>query len=140
VKSLQPCGLEEPYRATAICSPESPANGTRGSGALIVALRCYVPQTDRSVLMKSPRRQDLATKAYILVKTKSGRAPRLAKTIRCVPEVESADLATGVCDLIVVINAPNLSAVADLVIKRIQATDSVVHITTCLATTTGRST
>ena len=81
----------------------------------------------------------MATRAYILVEAKAGKACRLARTLRCVPEVESADVVTGACDLIVVIEAPDLSAVADLVTKRIQATDSVAHITTCLAMTGGRS-
>jgi len=131
VKTLKPRGLEEPHRTTSICSPRVQRTELAARGPLIVALSCYAPQTDRSVLMKSPRRQDLATKAYILVKTKPGRASRLAKTLRCVPVVESADVVT---------NAPNLSAVADLVIKRIQASDSVAHITTCLAMTPVRST
>ena len=73
----------------------------------------------------------MATRAYILVETKAGRAPRLARALLRVPEVKSAD---------VVIDTPNLSAVADLVTKRIQTTDNVVHITTCLAMTSGRST
>ena len=80
----------------------------------------------------------MATRAYILIETTAGKAPSLAKTLRGVPEVESADLVTGSCDLIVVIEAPNLSAVANLVTKRIQPTDGVAHITTCLAMTSGR--
>ena len=82
----------------------------------------------------------MATRAYILVETKAGRAPRLARALLRVPEVKSADVVTGPCDLIVVIDTPNLSAVADLVTKRIQATDNVVHITTCFAMISGRST
>ena len=81
----------------------------------------------------------MATRAYILIEAKPGRAPHLGKTLRRVPEVESADVVTGSCDLLVVIEAPNLSAVADLVTKRIQTTDGIVHITTCLAMTAGRS-
>jgi DNA-binding Lrp family transcriptional regulator len=82
----------------------------------------------------------VATRAYILVETKTGSAPRLARALLRVPEVKSADVVTGPCDLIVVIDTRNLSVVADLVTKQIQATDSVVHITTCFAMASGRPT
>ena len=41
----------------------------------------------------------MATRAYILIEAKPGRAPHLGKTLRRVPEVESADVVTGSCDL-----------------------------------------
>ena len=43
----------------------------------------------------------MATRAYILIEAKPGRAPHLGKTLRRVPEVESADVVTGSCDLLV---------------------------------------
>ena len=69
-----------------------------------------------------------------------GRAPRIARTLLSVPEAEAANLVTGTCDLIAVVDAPNLSAVADLVTKRIHTVGGIVHITTCFEITDGRST
>ena len=118
--------LEETYRIMAVCSPSAQRLEHTARWPRFVALSRLVSRTDRSVFITSPRRQDVATRAYILVEAKAGKACRLARTLRCVPEVESADVVTGACDLIVVT-------------KRIQATDSVAHITTCLAMTGGRS-
>ena len=87
-----------------------------------MALRGLVSQTARCVFIKSPRKQGVATRAYILVQAKAGRAPCLARTLRCVPGVESTDLVTGSCDLIGVIDASNLGAVADLVTKQLRVT------------------
>ena len=81
----------------------------------------------------------MATRAYILIETEAGRAPRIARTLHRVPEVEAVDRVTGSCDLIAVVDTPDLSAVADLV-KRIHTIGGIVRITTCLAITSGRST
>ena len=82
----------------------------------------------------------MATRAYILIGTAAGRAPQIARTLRSVPEVEAADRVTGSCDLIAVVDALDLSAVADLVTKRIHTVGGIVRITTCLAIHSVRST
>ena len=111
----------------------------RGRHAFVAPSR-RVSRTARGILIASPERQGVATRAYILIDTAQGRAPRIARTLRSVPEVEVADRVTGSCDLIAVVDAQDLSAVADLVTKRIHTIGGIVRITTCLAITSGRST
>ena len=82
----------------------------------------------------------MTSRAFILVEASADKAPNVAKTLRGVSGVETTDLVTGSCDLIVVINAPDLSAIADLVVRRIYTIDGIDRITTCLAITSGRST
>ena len=76
----------------------------------------------------------MAARAYILIGTAAGRAPLVARRLRRVGEIEAVDLVTSACDLIAVVDAPDLSAVADMVTKRTPPIDGIARITTCFVT------
>ena len=75
----------------------------------------------------------MAVKAYILIETSVGNARRVASAIKEFPEVENVDVVTGPYDIIAVINADDMGAVADLVTDRIHGAGGVGRTITCVA-------
>jgi DNA-binding Lrp family transcriptional regulator len=73
------------------------------------------------------------TRAYILIETQVGRSNQVARDLRTIPGVMSADAVTGTIDVIARIQAPDMSTMADLVTSRIQAVRGVVRTITCVA-------
>ena len=131
-------GLEEMFWPMAVSSCGSTATMTVGAVATFSWHRAdWSREPTRGLLITSPRRQSVATRAYILIGTAAGRVPRVAKRLQRVPEIEAVDLVTGAFDLIAVVDAPDLSAVADLVTMRIHTIDGIGGITTCLAMSGG---
>ena len=74
----------------------------------------------------------MGTKAYILVDTVVGMSKEVAQTLRSLPGVEMVDVVAGPCDLIAVIEVPDLNAVGDLVTSQIHTINGVARTVTCL--------
>lgn len=68
--------------------------------------------------------------AYILIQT-AVNAPEVARIIRSIPGIESADDVSGPYDVIVRGAAPDLDALGELVVSRIQAVDGITRTLTC---------
>ena len=68
--------------------------------------------------------------AYILIQT-AVNAPDVARIIRSIPGVETAEDVSGPYDVIVRVVAPDLNALGELVVSRIQAVDGITRTLTC---------
>ena len=74
----------------------------------------------------------METRAFILIETQVGRARQVATALRALSGVRSADVVTGNFDIIAVIEAPDMSGVADLVTGRMQSIPGVMRTITCV--------
>ena len=75
----------------------------------------------------------MAAKAFILIETSVGNARRVAEMMKGIPEIEAVDVVTGPFDVIAVVTAEDMAAVADLVTGRIHSAGGVTRTTTCVA-------
>ena len=75
----------------------------------------------------------MPTKAFILIEAKVGVVQQVVESLRALNGVASADVITGTYDVIVLVDAPDMSAMADLVTGRIQAVPGVLRTITCVA-------
>ena len=75
----------------------------------------------------------METRAFILIETQVGRSNRVAQELRNIPGVVSADPVTGTIDVIALIEANSISAMAELVTSRIQGVRGVIRTITCVA-------
>ena len=69
----------------------------------------------------------------MLIETGVGKTRDVVATVRGVSEVASVDAVTGPYDIIAILEAPDLSAVGDVVTGRIHTVPGVVRTVTCLA-------
>ncbi|MGI8773530.1 MAG: Lrp/AsnC family transcriptional regulator [Actinomycetota bacterium] len=69
-------------------------------------------------------------KAYILIQT-AVNAGHVAKEIRGVPGVESAEDVSGPYDVIVRTSAPDMDSLGKLVVAQIQAVEGITRTLTC---------
>ena len=74
-----------------------------------------------------------ATKAFVLIETAVGKTHDVISSLQGVPGVSSVDVVTGPYDIIVVLEAQDLSAVGDLVTGRVHTISGIVRTVTCLA-------
>jgi DNA-binding Lrp family transcriptional regulator len=75
----------------------------------------------------------LPTRAFILIETQVGKSQEVAAALRRMEGVKSADVITGTYDVISLIDATDMSAVADLVTGRVQAIHGVMRTITCVS-------
>ena len=75
----------------------------------------------------------MATRAYILIETQVGRAKQVALALSALEGVISADVVTGTFDIIALIEASDMSAMADLVTGQVQGVRGVLRTITCVA-------
>jgi DNA-binding Lrp family transcriptional regulator len=73
-----------------------------------------------------------ATTAYILIESIPGKAIELVNIIKEIKGVKTVHLVTGPYDVITFVEAPDLKALGDLIVKRIQATGFVARTLTCI--------
>ena len=73
-----------------------------------------------------------ATTAYILIESIPGKAIELVNIIKEIKGVKTVHLVTGPYDIITFVEAPDLKALGDLIVKRIQATGFVARTLTCI--------
>jgi DNA-binding Lrp family transcriptional regulator len=74
----------------------------------------------------------LGTSAYILIEVQVGRTTDVLRSLRRLDGVVSADVVTGPYDVIALISAPNMAAVADLVTGLVQGVPGVLKTITCV--------
>ena len=74
----------------------------------------------------------MGTRAYILIETEVGMARQLAQALRSFDRVQYADVITGQFDVIALIEAPDMAAVADLVTGQVQGLKGVLRTITCV--------
>ena len=75
----------------------------------------------------------MPTRAFILIETQVGKSQEVAAALRRMEGVKSADVITGTYDVISLIDATDMSAVADLVTGRVQAIHGVMRTITCVS-------
>ena len=74
----------------------------------------------------------LPTKAFILIEAKVGMVQQVVRSLRALNGVATADVITGTYDMIVLVDAADMSAMADLVTGRIQGVPGVLRTITCV--------
>ena len=72
------------------------------------------------------------TRAFILIETQVGRSQAVADALRTFQDVRSANVVTGTFDVIALIEAPDMSAMADLVTGQVQGIRGVLRTITCV--------
>ena len=75
----------------------------------------------------------MATRAFILIETQVGRAKQVAQALQAFEGVGSADVVTGTFDIIALIEASDMSAMAELVTGQVQGIRGVLRTITCVA-------
>ncbi len=75
----------------------------------------------------------MPTRAFILVETQVGRAPQVVQALRSMDGISSADIVTGNFDVIVLVEASDMAAMAELVTGRVQGIRGVLRTITCVA-------
>jgi len=75
----------------------------------------------------------VTTRAFILIETRVGKAKQVIQALRLVVGVRSADVVTGTFDIVALIEASDMAAVADLVTGQVQGIDGVLRTITCVA-------
>lgn len=75
----------------------------------------------------------MGTRAFILIETQVGRTKQVAETLRSLQGVRSADVVTGVFDVIALVEVQDLKEMADLITARVQGIRGVVRTITCVA-------
>ena len=73
----------------------------------------------------------MAIRAYILIQTEVGKAAAVAKAIRDIPGVQSADDVTGPYDVIALAEIDTVEELGRIVVTRIQMLDGVARTLTC---------
>jgi DNA-binding Lrp family transcriptional regulator len=76
----------------------------------------------------------MAARAYILIETQVGRSRDTVSQLRLLDGVNSADIVTGVFDIIALVEAEDMVAMAEIVTGRVQAIHGVQRTITCVAT------
>ena len=75
----------------------------------------------------------MSTKAYILIEAQVGLAQQAVVSLRALTGVSSADVITGSYDIIVLVQAADMGALAELVTGKIQGVTGVLRTITCVA-------
>ena len=75
----------------------------------------------------------MTTRAFILIETQVGKTRDVVAALRSLPGVPSADIITGDFDIIVIVEADDMVAIADLVTGRVQSIPGVTRTITCVA-------
>jgi DNA-binding Lrp family transcriptional regulator len=72
------------------------------------------------------------TRAYILVETLPGKALELINAVKGLAGIKKVDLVTGPYDVITFVEAADLKALGEMIVKKIQATGCVARTLTCI--------
>lgn len=70
-------------------------------------------------------------KAYILIETEVGKMEEVIESISQIEGVKSADLVTGLYDVIATVEVPDLNSIGS-VVKQVHSTRGVSKTTTCI--------
>lgn len=74
----------------------------------------------------------VATSAYILIEALPGKAIELVNAIKNINGVKTVHLVTGPYDVITYVEAPDLKAIGEMIVKKIQSTGFVARTLTCI--------
>ncbi len=72
------------------------------------------------------------THAYILIESLPGKAIELINAVKSIKGVKRIDLVTGPYDVIAMVEAVDLKALGEMIVKKIQATGCVARTLTCI--------
>ena len=75
----------------------------------------------------------MPTRAFILIETDVGQVQKVAVALRAFEGLRSADVVTGTLDIVALVEAPDMSGIAELVTGQIQGTPGVMRTITCVA-------
>lgn len=75
----------------------------------------------------------MTTRAFILIETQVGSVKKVVEELRSLEGVTYCDIITGPFDVIALIEAADMGAVADLVTGMVQRVHGVVRTITCVA-------
>ena len=75
----------------------------------------------------------MAARAYIFIETQVGKSRDVATALRALSGVPSVDIVTGEFDIIALVEAPDMVAMADLVTGQVQSISGVTRTITCVA-------
>jgi len=70
-------------------------------------------------------------KAYILIETEVGKMGEVIESISRIEGVKSADLVTGLYDVIATVEVPDLNSIGS-VVKQVHSTPGISKTTTCI--------
>lgn len=72
------------------------------------------------------------TNAYILIEALPGKAIELVNLVKGMKGVTKVDLVTGPYDVITMVQAEDLQALGEMIVKKIQATGFIARTLTCI--------
>ena len=75
----------------------------------------------------------MPTRAWILIETQVGQVQQATEALRSLEGIKSADIVAGPFDIIALVEAPDMTAMAELVTGRVQAINGVMRTITCVA-------
>ena len=75
----------------------------------------------------------MGTRAFILIETQVGMSQQVADTLRAMSGILSADVVTGLHDVIALIETADMTAMAEIVTGQVQGVRGVKHTITCVA-------
>lgn len=70
--------------------------------------------------------------AYILVTSAIGKVDEVAKELKGLENVKSAQMVTGAFDIVVLVEAEDLSALTNVVLKNVHKIDGIIDTTTAI--------
>ena len=73
----------------------------------------------------------MAVSAYVLIQTEVGRAAGVARAVRAVDGVESAEGVTGPYDVIARAGSTTVDELGQMVVGRIQLIEGIIRTVTC---------
>ena len=75
----------------------------------------------------------MVARAYILIETQVGKSRDVLAALQALSNVPSVDIITGEFDMIALVEASDMVAMADLVTGLVQSTPGVTRTITCVA-------
>ena len=75
----------------------------------------------------------MVARAYILIETQVGKSRDVIAALQALSNVSSVDIITGEFDMIALVEASDMVAMADLVTGLVQSTPGVTRTITCVA-------
>ena len=75
----------------------------------------------------------MVARAYILIETQVGKSRDVLAALQALSNGPSVDIVTGEFDMIALVEAPDMMAMADLVTGQIQSISGVTRTITCVA-------
>jgi len=82
-------------------------------------------------LLKDISQKEMAT-AYVLIEANPSEIPNILKQLATIPNVKSADVVTGIYDIIVFLEGEDQNEIGKVVIRDINSIPGVKKATTCM--------